>query len=48
MMDIQKITELMNAILQIVRFHFKIEFHEDSVSYQRFVTHLKFFSAKGV
>lgn len=46
MMDIQKITELMNAILQIVRFHFKIEFHEDSVSYQRFVTHLKFFSAR--
>lgn len=44
--DIQKITELITTILQIVRLHFKIEFHEDSVSYQRFITHLKFFSAR--
>lgn len=44
--DIKKITELITAILQIVRLHFKIDFHEDSVSYQRFITHLKFFSAR--
>lgn len=44
--DIRKITELINSILQIVRLHFKIEFREDSVSFQRFVTHLKFFSAR--
>lgn len=44
--DVKKITELITAILQIVRLHFKIEFHEDSVSYQRFITHLKFFSAR--
>lgn len=46
MLDVRKITELMNAILQIVKFHFKIELREESFSYQRFVTHLKFFAAR--
>ena len=44
--DIGKITELINSILQIVRLHFGIQLREDSVSYQRFITHLKFFSAR--
>ena len=44
--DVQKITELINAIIKIVKMHFKIDFDEDSVSYQRFLTHLKFFSAR--
>lgn len=44
--DIQKITDLISSILQIIRLHFKIQLHEDSVSYQRFITHLKFFSAR--
>ena len=44
--DVQKITELINAIIKIVKMHFRIEFNEDSVSYQRFLTHLKFFSAR--
>lgn len=44
--DVQRITELITAIMKIVKIHFKINFHEDSVSYQRFVTHLKFFSAR--
>lgn len=44
--NIRKITELINSILQIVRLHFKTDFREDSVSYQRFITHLKFFSAR--
>lgn len=46
MPNIRRITELINSILQIVRLHFKIEFRQDSVSFQRFVTHLKFFSAR--
>lgn len=46
LVNVKKITELITAILQIVRLHFKLEFHEDSVSYQRFITHLKFFSAR--
>lgn len=44
--DVHKITELINAILQIVRIHFKIEFNESSVSYGRFLTHLKFFATR--
>lgn len=44
--DVQKITELMNAIVKIVKIHFKINFNEESVSYQRFLTHLKFFSVR--
>ncbi|HIU01853.1 MAG TPA: PRD domain-containing protein [Candidatus Onthocola gallistercoris] len=44
--DVQKITELIQAIIKIVKIHFKIDFNEDSVSYQRFLTHLKFFSAR--
>lgn len=44
--DVNKITELINAILQIVRMHFKVEFHEESVSYERFLVHLKFFAAR--
>lgn len=44
--DVQKITELITAIIQIVRMHFKIDFNENSVSYQRFLTHLKFFAVR--
>lgn len=44
--DVKKITELIHAVLQIVRIHFKIEFDEKSVSYERFLTHLKFFAAR--
>ena len=44
--DVRKITELITAILHMIRLHFKIVFHEDSFSYQRFITHLKFFAAR--
>ncbi len=44
--DVNKITQLINAVLQIVRMHFKIEFNEKSISYERFLTHLKFFAAR--
>lgn len=44
--DLEKITELIQAIVKIVKLHYKIDFHEDSLSYQRFLTHLKFFSAR--
>lgn len=44
--DFNKITELINAVLQIVRIYFKIEFDEKSISYERFLTHLKFFAAR--
>ncbi len=44
--DLEKITELIRDIVKIVKLQYKIDFHEDSVSYQRFLTHLKFFSAR--
>lgn len=44
--DVNKMTELITAVLQIVRIHFKVEFNEDSLSYERFLTHLKFFAAR--
>lgn len=44
--DVNKITELINAVLQIVRMHFKIQFNENTLSYERFLVHLKFFAAR--
>ena len=40
------IRDRINAVLQIVRIHFKIEFNEKSISYERFLTHLKFFATR--
>ena len=37
------ITEIMHKILQIVKYYYGIEFDEDSLHYERFITHLKFF-----
>lgn len=41
--DVQNMTEIIDGILNIVKFHFGIVFDEDSISYSRFLTHLKFF-----
>lgn len=40
------ITKLIQEILSIVRYNFGIEFHEESVSYYRFIMHLKFFAQR--
>ncbi|MEI2467592.1 BglG family transcription antiterminator LicT [Niallia taxi] len=42
--DVASITIVINDILNIVKYHFKISYDEDSISYGRFITHLKFFS----
>ena len=44
--DVNQITELINTVLQIVRIHFKIDLNEEFISYERFLTHLKFFAAR--
>ena len=44
--DVNQITELINTVLQIIRIHFKIDLNEESISYERFLTHLKFFAAR--
>ena len=44
--DMYEITKIMQEIENIVRYHFKVEFNEDSAYYYRFVTHLKFFAQR--
>jgi beta-glucoside operon transcriptional antiterminator len=40
------ITKFIQDVLQIVKFHFGIEYEEESLAYYRFVTHLKFFAQR--
>lgn len=40
------ITKVMQEILNIVKYHLKITFDEESVYFYRFVTHIKFFSQR--
>ncbi len=40
------ITKVMQEILHIVKYQLKQEYDEESLSYHRFVTHLKFFSQR--
>ncbi|MEW4370060.1 BglG family transcription antiterminator LicT [Paenibacillus kandeliae] len=40
------ITRFMHSIINIVKYHFKTEFEEDSLNYFRFITHLKFFAQR--
>ncbi|WP_369309624.1 BglG family transcription antiterminator LicT [Providencia rettgeri] len=35
---------IMNEIMHFVKYHLQIEYQQDTLSYQRFVTHLKFFT----
>lgn len=41
-----KVTELIQSICDIVKYHFNIEYNENSVYYYRFITHLKFFAQR--
>jgi beta-glucoside operon transcriptional antiterminator len=46
MPNIVNITKTMQDILKIVKYHFGIEFNEESLNFFRFVTHLKFFAQR--
>lgn len=46
MPNIVNITKFIHEILTIVKYHFNIEFDEESLNYDRFVTHLKFFAQR--
>jgi len=46
MQNTMKITRFMQDILSLVQYHFALEYNEDSLSYQRFITHLKFFAQR--
>lgn len=44
--EMEDITKLIEKIVMIVERHFDIKFNEDSVYYNRFLTHLKFFALR--
>ncbi len=46
MPDVANITKVMQDILNIVKYHYKMEFDEESLNYFRFLTHLKFFGQR--
>ena len=46
MPDVMHITKVMQEILHIVKYQLKLDYNEESLSYHRFVTHLKFFSQR--
>ncbi|WP_144466075.1 BglG family transcription antiterminator LicT [Bacillus nitratireducens] len=43
---VHEITQLIQEVLTIVRVHFGIEIIEESVSFYRFISHLKFFASR--
>lgn len=40
------ITEMVNEILNIVKFHYSIEIDENSLNFSRFVTHIRYFARR--
>lgn len=44
--SVMNITKLMQEILNIVKYHFRIDLDEESLDYYRFITHLKFFAQR--
>jgi len=43
---VHDMTKIMQEILTLVRYHFKIDFNENSLHFYRFITHLKFFAQR--
>ncbi|MGK3143241.1 BglG family transcription antiterminator LicT [Pantoea sp. C2G6] len=46
MPEVIQITQVMQEILNIVKYHLSLDYDEKTLSYHRFVTHLKFFSQR--
>lgn len=44
--EVIHITQVMQEILQIVKYRLRLEYYEESLSYHRLVTHLKFFAQR--
>ncbi|MEB8127605.1 BglG family transcription antiterminator LicT [Staphylococcus succinus] len=44
--DYNQVTEMVQNILSLVKYHFRLEFDEESLTYFRFVTHLKFLAQR--
>lgn len=46
MTDVLNVTKIMQEILNIIKYSYRMEFNEESIYYYRFVTHLKFFAQR--
>ncbi|PKH22539.1 transcription antiterminator LicT [Enterobacterales bacterium CwR94] len=46
MPEVMHVTRVMQEILHLVKYQLQLEYDEESLSYQRFVTHLKFFAQR--
>lgn len=46
MVDVANISKIMQEILNVIKYTYRMEFNEESIFYYRFVTHLKFFSQR--
>lgn len=44
--NMYEITRIIQEVVNLVKYYFKIDFHEDDVYYFRFITHLKFFAQR--
>ncbi|MGI6778872.1 MAG: BglG family transcription antiterminator LicT [Acetivibrionales bacterium] len=44
--EVMDITKIIQDVLKIVKYHFNVVLDEESLSYERFITHLKFFSQR--
>ncbi|GGP16171.1 BglG family transcription antiterminator LicT [Oceanobacillus neutriphilus] len=43
-----QVTEMVNDILNIVKYYYQMDLDEDSINYERFLTHLRFFAMRFV
>src|SRR5699024_10814125 len=48
MAETVKMTNMVNDILNIVKYYFQMDLDEDSINYDRFLTHLRFFAMRYV
>ncbi|MDO3408504.1 PRD domain-containing protein [Saccharibacillus sp. CPCC 101409] len=48
MNDVTHLMQLLQEIMNIIKYHYGVEFDEDSVNYFRFITHLKYFCQRVV
>lgn len=46
MPEVMHVTKVMQDILHLVKYQLKLDYNEESLSYQRLVTHLKFFAQR--
>lgn len=46
MPEVMHVTRVMQEILHIVKYQLQLDYDQESLSYQRFITHLKFFASR--